>query len=70
MKILVTGGTGNVGSQVIRELVKRNVSVRALVRKTGGIEKDAERRRGHTGKIRSTRSQYVKRSKESTSSTS
>ena len=33
MKILVTGGTGKVGSEVIKALVKRNVSVRALVRK-------------------------------------
>lgn len=36
MKILVTGGTGTVGSEVIRELVKRDgVAVRALVRKEG-----------------------------------
>src|ERR1700684_1635861 len=33
MKILVTGGTGRVGSEVIKALVKRNASVRALVRK-------------------------------------
>ena len=33
MKILVTGGTGKVGSEVIKELLKRNASVRALVRK-------------------------------------
>jgi uncharacterized protein YbjT (DUF2867 family) len=33
MKILVTGGTGKVGSEVIKKLVKRNASVRALVRK-------------------------------------
>jgi uncharacterized protein YbjT (DUF2867 family) len=33
MKVLVTGGTGKVGSEVIKELVKRDVSVRALVRK-------------------------------------
>jgi uncharacterized protein YbjT (DUF2867 family) len=33
MKILVTAGTGKVGSEVIKELVKRNVSLRALVRK-------------------------------------
>lgn len=33
MKVLVTGGTGKVGSEVIKELAKRNVSVRALVRK-------------------------------------
>jgi uncharacterized protein YbjT (DUF2867 family) len=33
MKILVTGGTGHVGAAVIKELVKRNANVRALVRK-------------------------------------
>ena len=33
MKVLVTGGAGNVGSKVISELLKRNVAVRALVRK-------------------------------------
>src|ERR1035438_2596405 len=33
MKILVTGGTGKVGSEVVKELRKRNVTVRALVRK-------------------------------------
>jgi len=33
MKILVTGGTGRIGSQVIMELAKRGASVRALVRK-------------------------------------
>ena len=32
MKILVTGGTGNVGSRVIEELLKRSADVRALVR--------------------------------------
>lgn len=35
MKILVTGGTGNVGSEVLKELRKRNAEVRALVRKEG-----------------------------------
>lgn len=33
MKILVIGGTGKVGSEVIKELCKRDVQVRALVRK-------------------------------------
>jgi uncharacterized protein YbjT (DUF2867 family) len=33
MRILVTGGTGKVGSEVIKALLARNVSVRALVRK-------------------------------------
>ncbi len=32
MKILVTGGTGKVGSKVIDELLKRGANVRALVR--------------------------------------
>ena len=33
MTILVTGSTGKVGSEVLKQLGKRNVSVRALVRK-------------------------------------
>lgn len=33
MKILVTGSTGKVGSQVVKELCKRHATVRALVRK-------------------------------------
>ena len=33
MKILVTGSTGKIGSQLLNELVKRNATVRALVRK-------------------------------------
>ena len=35
MRILVTGGTGKVGAEVIKELRKRDVQVRALVRKQG-----------------------------------
>ncbi|HEY0793521.1 MAG TPA: NmrA family NAD(P)-binding protein [Chthoniobacterales bacterium] len=37
MKILVTGSTGKVGSQVLRELRKRNADVRVLVRKEPGL---------------------------------
>ena len=33
MKILAIGGAGNVGSLVVRELIKRNAEVRVLVRK-------------------------------------
>jgi uncharacterized protein YbjT (DUF2867 family) len=33
MKILVTGATGNVGSAVVAELLKRGADVRALIRK-------------------------------------
>ena len=33
MKILVTGGTGNVGGAVLRELIKRGALVRVLARK-------------------------------------
>lgn len=35
MKILVTGSTGTVGSEVVKELHKRNAAVRALVRSEG-----------------------------------
>jgi nucleoside-diphosphate-sugar epimerase len=33
IKILVTGGTGNVGSRVVEELFKRDVEVRVLSRR-------------------------------------
>ena len=33
MKILVTGGTGNVGGAVVKELLKRKANVRVLARK-------------------------------------
>src|ERR1700683_1265094 len=33
IKILVIGGTGHVGSEVVRELKKRDANVRVLVRK-------------------------------------
>jgi uncharacterized protein YbjT (DUF2867 family) len=35
VKILAIGGTGNVGSEVVKELRKRGAKVRALVRKVG-----------------------------------
>jgi uncharacterized protein YbjT (DUF2867 family) len=35
VKILAIGGTGNVGSEVVKELKKRNADVRILVRKKG-----------------------------------
>ncbi len=37
MKILVTGSTGKVGSHVVKELRKRGITVRALVRKKEGV---------------------------------
>ena len=39
MKILVVGGTGNVGSGVVIELLKRGAEVRALVRKPPAVGK-------------------------------
>jgi uncharacterized protein YbjT (DUF2867 family) len=38
MKILVVGGTGNVGGEVVKELIRRNADVRLLVRKEGASE--------------------------------
>jgi hypothetical protein len=35
MKILVTGGTGRVGAEVVKELQKRKAEIRLLVRKEG-----------------------------------
>lgn len=37
MKILVTGSTGTIGSFLLQELQKRNVQIRALVRKADAI---------------------------------
>jgi uncharacterized protein YbjT (DUF2867 family) len=37
MKILVTGATGNVGSEVVRSLRKRGAEVRAMVRKPESV---------------------------------
>ena len=44
MKILVIGGTGHVGSEVVKELQKRKADIRLLVRKEdtatpAGVEK-------------------------------
>jgi len=37
--ILVAGATGNLGQKICRELIKRNVNVRAIVRENGNAEK-------------------------------
>jgi uncharacterized protein YbjT (DUF2867 family) len=37
LKILVIGGTGHVGSEVVKELMKRNADVRVLVRKPNEV---------------------------------
>jgi uncharacterized protein YbjT (DUF2867 family) len=42
MRILVLGGAGHVGSEVIKQLVKRGASVRALVRKQVAVTKMPE----------------------------
>src|SRR6202166_3166019 len=38
MKVLIVGGTGNVGAEVVKALVQRNADVRLLVRKEGAPE--------------------------------
>jgi uncharacterized protein YbjT (DUF2867 family) len=46
MKVLVTGGTGNVGSRVVKSLLERGAAVRVLARKdadAGKVAKGAER---------------------------
>jgi len=40
MKILVIGGTGHVGSEVVKELRKRDADVRVLARKPGATSQD------------------------------
>jgi uncharacterized protein YbjT (DUF2867 family) len=42
MKILVTGGTGNVGAEVVKELQKRKADIRLLVREEGAKPKGLE----------------------------
>jgi uncharacterized protein YbjT (DUF2867 family) len=42
MKILLTGSTGRVGSQVLRELQKRNANVRVLVRQKSARQNGVE----------------------------
>jgi uncharacterized protein YbjT (DUF2867 family) len=46
MKILVTGGTGKVGSEVIKALVKTQRERPRSGSETGGIDDDAGRNRG------------------------
>jgi uncharacterized protein YbjT (DUF2867 family) len=46
MKILVTGGTGNVGAEVVKELQKRKADIRLLVRKEGATPNGVEIAKG------------------------
>ena len=39
MKALVTGGTGKVGTEVVKKLLKRKADIRVLVRKEGATPK-------------------------------
>jgi nucleoside-diphosphate-sugar epimerase len=66
MKILVTGGTGNVGAEVVKELQKRNADIRLLVRKEGAPTPKGLRSRSA---ICSIRSPYRRHYMEWTSST-
>jgi uncharacterized protein YbjT (DUF2867 family) len=67
MKILVTGGTGNVGGTVVKELLKRGAEVRVLARKqpeAGKLPKGVE----SPSVICSTRFPWNRRCRGSTSS--
>jgi len=50
MKILVTGGTGHIGSQVITELVNTRRERPRFGSQTGGVNNTAERSRGLPGR--------------------
>jgi uncharacterized protein YbjT (DUF2867 family) len=39
MKVLAIGGAGHVGSEVVKELLKRNVEVDVLIRKEESLRK-------------------------------
>lgn len=51
MKVLVLGGTGTVGSQVVRELLDRNVEVKVLTRSEESAAKLPENVRAEIGNL-------------------
>lgn len=51
MKILVAGATGNLGSMIIRELLKRGADIRAIIRPNTALNKIAELKRYNIGVI-------------------
>lgn len=51
MKILVAGGTGNLGSRIIRELLKRGADIRAVIRPNTELKKIAELKQYNIGVI-------------------
>src|SRR5262245_46889898 len=59
MKILVTGGTGTVGSQVVSELLKRNAQVNVLTRRPDAkLPPGVQAVRGDLGDVQTIRTAF------------
>ena len=59
MKILVTGGTGTVGSQVVSELLKRNAQVSVLTRRPDAkLPPGVQAVRGELGDLQTIRTAF------------